>query len=215
MESKSWGVAVYGSSVKSEPRVKNGATDLDFDERHEASNIALTVHPGDHLQYRFMYGVLRDYELEVGSSAFVNKHVSQSDGHQYGFGAHWNGSPVTPVSLGVAFDLSYVRRTVDFEKLTSNGIVSALDERFEQDEFQAAVDISKRWAQVEPYAGIKTNYVKTEILDRATRSSLRGGEIGWSPFVGFRWEFFEKESLVLEASFADEEALSAGINIQF
>jgi hypothetical protein len=215
MEAKSWSVAVYGTAHKSEPRVKNGSTDLDFDEEHEASNVALTLHPGEHMQYRFLYGVLRNYELEIGSSTFVNTHESQSDGHQFGFGTRWNASPVTPVSLGVAVDLSYVRRTVDFEKLTSNGTTSALNERFEQDEFQAAVNVGKRWAKLEPYGGLKTNYVKTRILDRATQSDLHGSKIGFSPFVGLKWEFFEKESLMLEASFADEEALSAGLNIQF
>jgi hypothetical protein len=215
MDTKSWGVSVYGATKKTEPRVKNGSTELDFDAEHEASNVAVTVHPGDHLHYRFLYGVLRDYQLEVGSGTFVNTHDSQSDGRQYGFGVRWNATPVTPVSVGVAIDLSYVRQTVDFEKLTSNGVVSALDERFERDEFQAAVNVSKRWMQIEPYGGLKTSYVENKILDRATQSRMNGSDVEWSPFVGLKWEFFEKESLVIEGSFADEKAFSAGLNIQF
>lgn len=215
MESKSWSITAYGKTEESEPRIKNGSTELDFEAEHEATGVMLTMRPGDGMHYRMMYGVLRDYTLEVGSGAFVNKHEAQSDGRQYGFGVRLNGTPVTAVSLGVALDLSYVRQTVDFERLTSNGAGSALDERFEQDEFQAAVNISKKWQKIEPYGGVKTSYVETRILDRARQSSLYGNKVEWSPFVGLKWEFFQKESLIVEASFADEKAVSAGMNIQF
>jgi len=215
MESRSWGITAYGKTEESEPTVKNGSTELEFEAEHEAAGVILTARPGDGLHYRLMYGVLRNYELEVGSSTFVNKHESQSNGRQYGVGARWNVLPVTAVSLGVAFDFAYVRHDVDFEKLTSNGVTSALDERFEQDEFQAAVNISKKWKQFEPYGGLKTSYVETRILDRTTQSKLYGNDVDWSPFVGLKWDFFQKESLLVEASFADEESVSAGLNIQF
>ncbi len=215
MESKSWSVAAYGKTEDSEPRIKNGSTELDFEAEHEATGVILTVRPGDGMHYRLMYGVLRDYTLEVGSSTFVNKHEAQSDGHQIGFGVRLNGTPVTAVSLGVALDLSYVRQAVDFEWLTSNGVGSALNERFVQDEFQAAVNISKKWSKFEPYGGLKTSYVETRILDRTTNGKLYGNKVEWSPFVGLKYEFFQKESLIVEASFADEEAVSIGLNIEF
>jgi hypothetical protein len=215
MESKSWAITAYGAHEKSEPQVENGATDLEFDAENDLTGLILTVRPGDYLQYRFLYGILRNYELEVGSGSFVNRHESQSDGHQYGFGVRMSASPQTIVSLGTALDLSYVHRDVDFEKLESNGVVSALDEGFRQDEVQLAANVSKRWKRLEPYGGIKFAYVTTKIVDRATLSKMRGHDEAISPFVGLKLEFFEKESLIVEASFADEESFSAGLNIKF
>lgn len=215
MSAKSWAIAVYGRQTETEPRVRNGSTDLDFEAAHEASTVRLTVRPGDNLHYRFLFGVLRDYELEVDSSTFVNKHESHSDGHQYGVGVRWNASPVTAVSMGLALDFSYVHQAVDFDRSTSNGVTTALNERFEQDEVQAAINVSKRWKQLEPYGGLKVNYVETKVVDRITQTDLNGNREGWSPFVGVSWEFSPREILTVEASFADDESLSAGFEIRF
>jgi len=90
-----------------------------------------------------------------------------------------------------------------------------MEEKRKQDEFQAAVNVSKKWNKVEPYGGLKTSYVETRILDRTTNGKLYGSNVEWSPFIGLKLEFFQKESLIVEASFADEKALSAGLNFQF
>jgi len=215
MEGKSWSITGYGKHEESEPLVENGNTDLRFEEAHDAAGVALTVRPGDGLHYRFLFGVLQNYVLKVGSGSFVNRHDAQSDGHQFGLGVRWSAIPQTSVSLGTAFDLSYMHRTVDFKRLTSNGAVTALDEQFEQDEIQAAANISKRWKQLEPYGGLKVSYVTSKLTDHSTLSTMRGSNEEISPFVGLKWEFFQKESLIIEASFADEESISAGLNIQF
>ncbi len=215
MDGKSWGVSAYGRHEKTEPNIKIGATDLEFDAKNDVGGLMLTVRPGDYLHYRFLYGVVSNYELQVDSGGFVNRHESHSDGYQYGFGARWNAMPQTSVSVGIALDLTYLHKKVDFDRLSSNGVVSPLDERLKQDEFQGAVNFSKRWKQLEPYGGLKLNYVQTEIFDRATLTRSHGNSDDWSPFVGLKWEFFPKESLIVEGSFADEESFSAGVNIQF
>jgi hypothetical protein len=237
LESGRWSLSVYGRHEKFEPTIElsgssgiqvptpgsggtqtlfpNTNADIEMEAEYNESALALTIRPHEGLHYRVILGVVRDFQVEFASGSYVNELESTSNGFLYGGGIRWNVSPGTMVSPAIAFDLSYIRQQVNLDRFNSNGTISAATQRFEQDEFQGAINVSKRWKNVEPFGGIKIIHNVSRLRDKTTKEKVRGSTDGWSPFIGLNWEIFPKDSLVIEASFADEESISAGFNITF
>jgi hypothetical protein len=237
MESGRVGLSVYGRHEKFEPTVElsgsSGITlptpgtggsqtvfpdsnaDVEMEAQFDQQGLALTVRPNEGMHFRAIVGVIQNFQVEFASGSYTNRLDGTSNGFLYGVGGRWNVSPGTMVSPAIAFDLSYIRQQVNLDRFQSNGTVSAAEQRFEQDEFQGAVNVSHRWKNIEPYGGIKIIHSISRLKDKTTKQKITGTSDGWSPFVGLNFEVFPKQSLVVEGSFADEKAFSAGINITF
>jgi len=235
MESKSWGITAYGRSVKTKPILKltdassiqipttgGGTTifsasdsDVKLEEDHQETVAAFTTRPRDGLTYHLKLGQIRDFDMQFASGSVTNSLESLKNGYLWGLGIKWNAALGTIVSSAIAIDLSYTQRQIDLDRFHSNGNTISTDKKFEQDELQGALNVSRRWAQLEPYAGIKVLWVQSTLKDDDTKEKVSGRSDGLSPFVGFEWEFFPKESFIVEASFVDEKSLSAGLNVKF
>lgn len=235
-EAGSWRVSVYGQHVKSEPVVESAGgsgieiplagggsttifssanTEIEMEAEYNAVVAAMTVRPRNGLHYRFKIGQVRDYELTFASQTVDNQFRAETDGIVWGVGARANLTQGTIVSFAFALDFSYSQLIVDFDRFQSGATVSAADHRLEQDEFQTALNISKRFQAFEPYGGVKIGRTITKLKDRATKERSRGGKDFVSPFVGLSWEMFSNEYLIVEGSFVDEKSVSAGLNVQF
>ncbi|MCB4756816.1 MAG: hypothetical protein LHV69_07290 [Elusimicrobia bacterium] len=235
MESKSWALSFYGTRNRAEPVVRNSNvdaiqvpvsggsetifsdanTDVEMESDYSAAVAAVTLRPHDGFHYRFKAGQIRDYELEYSSGNVTNRLRSQSSGLLWGVGVRWNFQPQTIVSAGMAIDLSYTQTLANLDRFESGGTVERADIRFEQDEFQGALNVSRRWKTWEPYGGVKVAWVSSQMKDGQTQERIKGTDQRLSPFLGLRWEAFPGESVVVEGSFYDEESLSAGMTIKF
>jgi len=190
--------------------------DIELTEKMSAAVLALSFRPYDGFQYRVKAGQVRDMSVEYSSGSWVNKLSNVSgDGFLWGGGIRWNLQPATIVSAGVAIDLSYTQTLVNLDKFEANGDVSASNVRYQSDEVQGALEVSRRWKTIEPYGGIKLNWYRSQMEDTVTKSKVAGTKNRISPFVGFLWEAFPNEQFLVEGSFVDEQSISAGFNIKF
>ncbi len=235
MEGGKWSVSVYGRSAKIEPvlKISNAAAvqvpltsgsatifsssnaEIDFDQKFEEVVAAIKYRPKNGLTYRVKAGQVRSFDIEYSSGSHTNKFEATDDGFVWGLGAEWSVSPGSIVSPAITLDAGWTQRVMDLDKFESPGVVAPTNDKFQQDEFQLALNVSKRWNKFEPFAGLKLNRVVSRLKDEGTKASLRGTQDGVSPFIGLQIEFFEAESIILEASFVDEESISAGFNLKF
>ena len=86
---------------------------------------------------------------------------------------------------------------------------------YQEEEIQGALNFSRRWKTFEPYAGLKILRTIATMVDQSTKGKIKGSNDGVSPFVGIQWDLADRESIVLEGSFADEESFSASMKVQF
>ncbi len=224
IEGGKWSFSFYGRSAESEPVLKltdnnvissGSNAELDVDQSLEEAVAAIKFRPHNGLTYRVKAGQVRNFDIEFSSGSHTNKFEATSTGLVWGLGAEWNVAPGSIVSPAVTMDASWTQRLVTLDRFQAPGVVQSVDDRFQQDEIQLALNISKRWKKVEPFAGLKVSRVISTLKDQTTKSSLRGVEDGVSPFVGIALEFFDAETLMLEASFLDEESINAGLNVRF
>jgi hypothetical protein len=235
MPAGSWAVHVYGSQAKTEPEVKisgvssiqvpvNGGTSTIFSnsnatikmDQDSASAVAsVSFRPRDGLQYRVKVGQVRDFKLEFSSGSQTNTLESQSDGFVWGVGLRHNLTQGTMVSAAIAIDLSYTQTQVRLDRFQAGTLVTSADEKFRQDEFQAAVNVSKRWKNIEPYGGLKILRVVSSLRDQGTKERVSGTVDAVSPFAGIKLDVFDRESLFVEGSLVGEKAISAGFGLQF
>ena len=235
MEGGKWSVSVYGRSVKIEPVLKvsdssavqipltsgsatissSSNAEIDFDQEFEEVVAAIKFRPKNGLTYRLKVGQVRSFDIEFSSGGHSNKFEATRDGLVWGLGAEWSVYPGSIVSPAVTLDAGWTQRVVSLDRFESPGVVAVTDDKFQQDEVQLALNISKRWNKFEPFAGIKLNRVVSRLQDNGTKQSLQGTQDGVAPFVGLQLEIFESESIIIEASFVDEASISAGINLKF
>lgn len=235
LDAGSWSLNVYGKSVKEKPVVETSGTEaiqvptqsgnttifsdanaeIEMDSEHKALVAALTFRPHDGLHYRAKIGQVRDYKLEFASGSQTNALRAESDGLLWGFGLRWNASQDTLVSAAVAIDISYTQTLINFDRFQAGSTVSSISQRFEQEEFQLGVNISRRWKKVEPYGGLKIRRLVSRLKDKNTKEQIRGETDEFNPFVGLAWLIFDKEKLMIEASFLDEQSITAGFQMNF
>lgn len=234
-ETGSWQLSFYGQSVEKEPVVKISGvnsiqiqtsggseqvfsrvnTELNMESEYETVIAALTLRPKDGLHYQIKMGQLRNYTIQYSSGSLTNSFRSGNDGLIWGVGARWNATQGTIVSAAAALDISYTQSIVKFDRFESGTSVYTTNQRFEQDEIQIALNVSRRWNKIEPYGGLKVNRVITRMKDEITKQRVRGSKDGVAPFIGLSYEIFEKERIVVEASFIEEKSISAGMSIRF
>lgn len=235
MEAGAWQLDVYGRHAEYEPTVRvsgsggitvptsGGGTaifsqtnaDVEFDQHMDAAIAALTFRPRDGFHYRLKIGQVKEFDIEFDSAAHVNKLSAHDSGLVWGAGMRWNVVPGSIVSAAIAIDLSYANTTATLDRFQSNGVVAAASQRFTQDEYQGAVNVSRRWGQWEPYGGVKVMRLVTTLSDRNTKQRIRGHKDTVSPFLGLKWEVFPREAIVIEGSFLGEESVQAGFNFYF
>jgi hypothetical protein len=235
MEGGKWSVSVYGRTAKMEPvlSISNASsvlvplssgnstifsaqnTDVTLEQESESAVVAVKFRPKNGLTYRVKAGQIQSFDLEFSSGSHTNKLEATDGGLVWGLGAEWSVSPGSIVSPAITLDGSWTRTSVDLDRFQSPGVVSATQNRFEQDELQLALNLSRRWKQLEPFGGLKVSRLISRLRDDGTKESLRGYHDGWAPFLGLQWEFFDGESLLIEASFVDDESISAGLNLKF
>lgn len=190
-------------------------TELEFDGEGRSTMLSATWRPADGLHYIVKAG-LGDYEVRLPSSSVTNVLETASPGTVLGFEAAWNIVSHSPVTPAVSLSLGYTWSDYALRRLKSGGDAPvAVDQRFTLTEWQGALSASKRWKTLDPYAGLRFFRQEATLFDHASAERVRGKRDGYSPFLGLRWEFLPKESLVIEASAADEVVLSAGLSVGF
>jgi hypothetical protein len=190
-------------------------TDLQFDGEGAATVARVTWRPFQGLHYGLHVGI-GDYEVRTPSGSVTNTLRNDSPGILWGASLGWTLTPDTLVTPGVSVEASYARSQYSMKRLQSgaNAWVS-VDQLFALDEIQAAVAVSNRWGRLEPSAGLRFFRQTSRLHDRPSAARVKGSRDGYSPFVGLRWEFLPRESLVLEATGADEVLWAAGLSVGF
>lgn len=234
LESRDWGVSVYGLRRTFEPEVRVGETSsiqvpvvggvsslfnrtdasIEMEQNNQAVVGSLRFRPGNGLQYELRVGQVQDFLLEYSSGSLTNSLESLGSGFLWGVGGRWNIRPGTIVSTAFSLEVRYTQLRSTLDRFSSAGNLTPVQFRLEQDELQSSVNISYRWKRLEPYGGLKVLQTTTRLKDKTNKGKVRGVSTGMSPFVGFRWEFFNQESFVIEASFVEEEMIAAGLNLK-
>lgn len=176
---------------------------------------AATFRPKEGLTYKLKVGQVRDFDLEFSSGSQTNKLEATKEGFVWGLGVGGGIAPGSIVSTAISWELSFTQRLVSLDRLQGGTVVYATDERLRQEEYQASVNFSRRWKSLEPFAGLKVIRIASRLQDNLTKERVSGNKDGFSPFVGLQWAIAERESLVVEGSFVDEKALTAGLKVQF
>jgi len=223
-----WAAAAFYQSAEIEPEVRvNGSSsvqipvsgggtatvfsqanaDVSLEQNLELAGVVLVVRPKK-LRYSVSLAQIRNFEIEFASGSLTNS-LRSDNGFRVGLGIAGSFVPVTTASVGIGWSLDYRHLVTGLRRFESGGVVSAANQRFTQDEFQAAVTACWRWKMIAPYAAIKLQRWVTRLADRGTRESIRGESEGLSPAIGIEWTPLPGEGLVIEASFVDEESLTA------
>ena len=235
LDTGGWRLSVYGRAVETEPVLEVTSADniqvpttsgnstifsktnaeIEMEAEYDVAIAALMFRPRDGLEYKIKLGQIRDYEISFASGNLTNAFRAQSEGILWGVGGRWRIKPGSIVSSAMSIDFNYTRAVINLDRFQSGTLVAATDQRIEQDEYQVSLNISRRWKRLEPFGGLKLNRTVTQLKDRVNKQKIRGTEEGVSPFIGLSVDVFERESFIVEVSFVDEEALSAGFNITF
>jgi hypothetical protein len=191
-----------------------GASSVEFDGEATSAILRLTWRPGDGLQYGLKAGA-GDYEVRVPSGAVVNELSNGAPGRIWGADASWTVVSNSPVTPALALGAGYARSDYRIDRLQSGGAVSAVDQRFVLEEWQAGLTASWRWQRLEPYGGLRFFRQTSVLRDASTAESVRGDRDGFSPFLGLKLEFLPRESLVIEVSAMDETLVALGLAVGF
>lgn len=236
LDEKAWSVGAYHTESEIEPVVEisgvnaiqvptsggsttifsGGNSEVEMEQESASNVLLLNFRPHGGFQYGLRLGQVSQFELQFSSGSQTNTLESTKDGFVWGLNLGKTIAVGSIVSTAISWDLSYTNTRVDLDRF-QGGPVAAVpaSQKLNQDEFQAAVNFSRRWKMIEPYAGVKVSSVKTTLKDKTTKESVSGRTEGVSPFVGLEFSFFGKEMLIVEASFVDQKSISAGLNIQF
>jgi hypothetical protein len=225
LDAGAWTVSMYGSESKEKPKfdVSGGPATIFSDTNAEVtgtqtqSNIVTVINhrPRDGFNYRLKAGLVRDFELEFSSGSDTNRLRSTSYGFIWGAGLRWNLTQATQVSTAFAIDLSFTETLARLDRFESGSQVMPASTNVRKDEYQGALMASRRFQKWDPYGGLKLALLESRLEDTATKERVSGRTDVVSPFVGLKYDVFDGESLVIEASFVDEKAISAGLTVKF
>jgi hypothetical protein len=188
-------------------------TDVTLEQSLELAGLTLVMRP-KRLRYTVSIAQVRRFELEFASGPVTNS-LRADDGFRAGVGIAGSFVPMTMASVGFGWSVDYRYLAANLDRFESAGTVSPANQRVRQDEIQASVTGGWRWKTIEPYAGLKLFRQITRLTDRATRETVRGEADGVSPVVGIEWTPVAGESAVVEASFIDEESVTASWVVKF
>lgn len=192
----------------------NANTDLQFDGEAVSAILRLTWRPGDGLQYGLKAGT-GDYEVRMASGAVVNELSNGAPGRIWGADVSWTVVSNSPVTPAVALNAGYARSDYRMDRLQSAGSTVPVEQRFSLEEWQAGISASYRWKRLEPFGGLRFFRQTSVLRDASTAESVRGDRDGFSPFLGLKFEFLPRESLVVEVSAADETLVALGLAVGF
>ncbi len=235
MGAKEWKITVYGQTVETKPEIDVNNVDaiqiptisggstvfsaanavIELEEKFHATIANFLFRPKDGLSYGIKIGQIRGFVVGFSSGSQTNSLEANKNGFLWGANVKWNVSQGTMVSPAVALDFSLVNKSVPLDKFEAGGVTSPTDKMFEQDEYQLALNFSKRWKSLEPYGGLKGSRTVTRLKDGTTKECVRGEKDGISPFLGFQWDVFPGETIVVEGSLAEEKSFSAGMSLKF
>jgi hypothetical protein len=188
-------------------------TDVSLEQSSELVGFALVFRPKQ-LRYTVSVAQVRRFELEFASGSVTNS-LRADNGYRIGVGLAGSFVPVTAASVGIGWSIDYRHLVADLDRFDAGGTVSAIDNEFEQDEFQAAATAAYRWKWFSPYAGLKVQRWISRLTDHQAKASIRGVKDGISPFLGIEVTPLPGESAVVEASFAEEESITASWIVKF
>lgn len=229
-----WAVGAIYSESQTEPKVRVGGssdvlvpvsgggsatvfskadTDVKLEQDLDLVGLNFVCRPKQ-LRYNFSVAQVRRFDLDFSSGSLTNS-LRADSGFRAGFGIAGSFVPVSVASVGLGWSLDYKYLRADLNRFESNGVVSSVSQRFEQDEFQAAVIASWRWKLVQPYGGLKIQRRVTRLTDRGAHESISGTADGVSPTVGLEWMPFPGECGVVEGSFVDEKSVTASWVVKF
>lgn len=235
MEAGSKAVSVYGQQSETKPVLKLsgvsaiqvpttsgnatifGTTNAEIEMEQTVSQVlaAFEFRPREGLTYRFKAGQVREFDLEFSSGSQINKLQASNGGYVWGVGFSGRIAPGSMVSTAISWQLGYTQTNVNIDRFQGGPAVYAVDQEWRQEEVQGSLNFSRRWKMVEPYAGLKLARVMNRLRDESTKASIRGTNDTVAPLIGFQWWVTDRESLMVEASFIDEESLTAGFKMQF
>jgi hypothetical protein len=138
-----------------------------------------------------------------------------SDGLRWGLGVSGVLAPISPVSVGVNWGLSYTQTKVSLDRFEGGNTVFSVNESALEQELGASLQATYRWKTLEPYAGLKVMRLYTRLNDEDSKQRVSGYANEISPLLGLRWAMFDREFLQVEGSFVDEKSLTAGLVVQF
>ncbi|MCG3204269.1 MAG: hypothetical protein KCHDKBKB_00979 [Elusimicrobia bacterium] len=205
-------VPVSGGSVN---LFSNSNAEVEMEQRISSLIGAVEFRPSEGFQYRFKFGQIRSFELEYSSGSQVNKLESTKDGYLWGLSIAGRIAPGSLVSTAIRWDLGYTQSNVELDRFQGGNVVYTANQSWRQEEIQGSINFSRRWKWIEPFGGIKLIRVMNKMSDSSTKGEIRGTNDSVSPFVGVNVGVSNKESVYVEASFIDEESVSAGLKFSF
>ncbi|OGS04973.1 MAG: hypothetical protein A3G41_00745 [Elusimicrobia bacterium RIFCSPLOWO2_12_FULL_59_9] len=173
------------------------------------------IQPWEQIQYYALAGAGK-YALHVPSATVTNTLSGERIGWTYGAGMRAVLHPDTPVMPAIALDAAMARSRYFFSRLTQGSLGGkSIDHRLDLYQYQLAFEASHRFADWEPYGGVRWQRIQTHLSDSADGSAAGGIEDGVSPFLGVRYQWTSRESLVAEAAFVKGVSFGCGLEIKF
>jgi hypothetical protein len=203
-------IAVGGASFFS-----TVSSDLEGNGTRKGVAAKLMVNPHDGLYYWLTAGS-GPYELQVPSTTVTNTYSTRDNGMFVGGGVRkvlFPDTLFTP-ALAVEAGIRYDSYALDRLKQGS-GTTQRIGAKLELTEIQAALLMSKAFRRFEPYGGLKIFRTYAQISDRETLQSVSGIKDNAGLFLGVRCKLYPREYVSLEAGFAGETSISAGLNVEF
>ena len=236
LEAGSGAVSVFGQVIETKPVVElsgvsaisvplsgggsstifsSSEAELEMEQRLSQVVASFEIRPREGLRYKFKAGQVREFDLEFSSGSQTNKLQSSNDGYVWGVGLAGRIAPGSMVSTAICWEVAYTQTNIDIDRFEGGPVVLPIDQNWRQEEVQGSMNFSRRWKMLEPFAGLKLARVMNRLKDKGSKAIVRGSNETIAPFVGLAWAVTDKESLVVEVSFVDEESITAGFKVQF
>ncbi len=188
---------------------------FDVDAKSSAMSVKYMFNPHSDLYYWVKLGQ-GNYELEIPSDTVKNRLSSRENGLIVGAGVRKMLFPDTIVTPAIAVELN---ATVSDYKLDGfkpgNGADTVVSDELSLAQLEAALIISKKYRMLEPYGALKISHNQSSLWDNESTAKIDGSTDTVGLVAGVKIRVFQKESLVFEGGFIDENYVSAAWNIEF
>lgn len=188
-------------------------TNFESDLFSGGAGIKATVNPFDGLYYwlKCSYGTM---ELEIPSLEGLNR-FSGSFSWSLSLGLRKLLFPDTLVTPALSFDAGVGFSKVEFDRVETPQRLLPIQTVLSNLEYQIAIIGSKRIKRFEPYGAIEVVRNHSELNDLKNLSKVSGYKDSVGITAGLKFNFYDRESVVIEAGFLGDRYISAGFNLSF
>jgi len=186
-----------------------GINKVDGDSSFGNVVVKLVLNPFDKLNWWARAGMVSDYKLGVPSTdtpKIEYTNISSYNGYTIGAGAKYQVFPQTDFNCGICLDFGVVYTNYIFNrKYQENiGYSDLSGTKFEDTEFHAKFNLSRKIRKTEPYGGVSIyrNWYKF--------GSNSGTKDNINVFAGLKVKLRQLKWLMCEANLIGETSLSAG-----